>query len=86
MARGDVELHLDYDGIGQILRSSEMAGAIGEIANGIAADVDGVVSTYTTDRAAASVTVSGRNALDRELIEGRLADAARARGLDVNRR
>jgi hypothetical protein len=84
---GGVELHLDYGAVGTILRSPEMQGLVAGAANSIASSVRGAarvyVDTYTTDRAAASVTIVEHDALEREALVGRLANAARGAGLDV---
>lgn len=78
---------LDYAGVGEILRSPEMAAAVAEAAGAVAAELNqrGVatvyVDHYVTDRAAASVTVPASRAS--ELVSGRLLDAATRAGLDV---
>lgn len=87
MAR-DVELHLDYGAIGSIARSAEVRSLVTAAAHSVAAGVVGAarvyVDSYTTDRAAASVTVVDRNAEALERVTGRLANAARGSGLEVN--
>lgn len=81
------DFELDRAGIGEILRSDDMASAVRAAADAVADNlrargVDAVyVDTYTTDRAAASVTIPF-SAGD-ELKNGRLIDAATAAALDV---
>jgi len=83
----------DSQGIDALLKSSEFAGVVTGLANAIAADVRGrrpeaevVVDEYTTDRAAASVTVKHREALRWQAENGDLTSAAAAQGLDVRER
>ena len=84
------QLMLDYDGIGEVLRSADMQGVMAEFANALAAELGGRgvervwVDTYTTDRGAASVTIPDYSG-DDELKWGLLADAATAIGLEVKR-
>ena len=83
------ELHLDYAAVGAVLRSPELGGLMGDIADQVAANVPGdatrtFVDRYTTDRAAASVTVVDWSAAH-ELKYGDLFDAAAAAGLEVHR-
>lgn len=85
---GKVEVHVDFGGVGRIMRSADMASVIRAKADALAAElrargVDGVsVDSYTTDRAAAAVTVSG-DAAGQEAKRGLISDAARAVGLEV---
>lgn len=86
---GGQELRLDYDGIGKILRSGEMAGVMAEAANNLAAELmsRGVervwVDTYTTDRRAAAVTIPDYNLEGVEAKAGLLSDAALSVDLEV---
>lgn len=81
------EFRLDRAGIGEILRSPDMATAIAEATDAIgdelrARGVDDVyVDAYVSDRAAAIVTIS--HSASTELVDGRLVDAATAAGLEV---
>lgn len=84
---GGATFELDEDGVGDLLRSSEMGGLVREAAHAVAAEVGrrGVetvwVDNYVTDRAAASVTVPYDR--DTESKYGVLVDAATAAGLQV---
>lgn len=81
------DFRLDRAGIGEILRSADMANAIAEATDAIgdelrARGVDDVyVDAYVSDRAAAIVTIP--HSASAELVDGRLVDAATAAGLDV---
>lgn len=84
------DFRLDSDGIKALLNSDEVAAAIHDIADRVAANVRGarpeadvVVDTYTTDRRAASVTI--REAYARRLVvrDGLLIRQAAAEGLEV---
>jgi hypothetical protein len=86
---GGGELHLDYDAVGALLRSSAMQGLMADAAHAVAAIAlagEGVervwVDTYTTDRGAASVTIAVRGGDDAELKYGILSDAALQVGLE----
>lgn len=83
-----VELHLDYSEIGRVLRSPEAAALVANAAEVVAGNIKGsadvYVDHYETDRAAASVTLADSRALDRELLTGQLAEAARSAGLEVH--
>jgi len=85
MAR--VELHIDYAEVGRILKSPSMADAVGAAASAVQASYGGdgrvFVDRYTTDRAAAAVTVVKKNAEGSELLTGELLSAARRVGLEV---
>lgn len=82
------ELRIDYSGLGKIMRSKGMQGVMAEFANKMAAEllargIDRVwVSTYTTDRGAASITLPDISD-GQELKFGYLADAAAAVGLEI---
>jgi|GEM_PF-2205378 len=84
------ELRIDYRGLGKIMRSRGMQGVMAEFANKMAEEllargVDRVwVSTYTTDRGAASITVPEYSDGD-ELKFGYFSDAAAAVGLDIKK-
>lgn len=84
---GGGSFELDEEGVGEILRSSQMTGIVREAANAVAVEVGlrGVdrvwVDHYKTDRSAASVTIP--YSADSELKYGVLIDAATAAGLDV---
>lgn len=79
----------DSAGIAQILKSPEIAAAVRRRAEGIAAQISGVevvVDSYTTDRAAASVTIRDRRGQAMQANEGVLTRAAAAQGLEVTER
>lgn len=79
--------NLDRAGIGEILRSADMAKAVGEATDALAGELrargvdDVYVDTYVSDRAAATVTIP--TTASAELVDGVLIDAATAAGLDV---
>lgn len=84
------ELHLDYAALGRVLRSSEVAAAVRSAANTTAANVTASglraeVSTYTTDRPVAAVTVRSPRASGLETRDGVVSNAARAAGLEVRK-
>jgi hypothetical protein len=83
----------DSAGIAEVLKSSAFGSAVAAHASAIAASVRGrrpgadvVVDTYTTDRAAASVTIRDRRAMQWQAEDGDLTAAAAAQGLDVTDR
>lgn len=86
-----VQLHLDYRALGDVLRSTAMRNLMTETAQALAQElgnrgVDRVwVNAYTTDRAAASVTIP-EHSVDREIRDGLLTNAATAIGLEVRQR
>lgn len=79
----------DSSGIERILKSPEIAAAIREKADEVASEVrartdaEVVVDTYTTDRAAASVTIRDVRGRWLEARHGVLSRAAAAAGLEV---
>lgn len=82
---------LDHAGIAEILKSGDMASAVRDIAEGIAARVAAsveadegvVVDEYVTDRAAASVTIRDAQAMLWQVRDGVLTQAAAAAGVEV---
>lgn len=90
------KLKLDHPGIGEMLKSKAVARVVEEIAFEVSANaehttsggdvLDSDVTTYTTDRAAAAVTLLHPAALRVEAKHGVLARAAQAAGLDVTSR
>lgn len=86
-------LKLDHGGIAEILTSAPVAAAVREIADQVAAGVrsqkpgaEVVVDSYTTDRAAASVTIRDVRALLWQVRDGVLTRAASGVGLEVTER
>lgn len=83
------QVRLDHAGIAEILKSSAMRDLVRDAAEQIAGDVhvdanDGVVvDEYTTDRAAASVTIRDPRAALWQARDGTLTRAAAAVGLEV---
>lgn len=84
---------LDHDGIAAMLKSAEWAAAVNEAATAVAGnvtaingDLDVAVDEYTTDRAAASVTIRDPEALALQSRDGILTRAAAAAGLEVKSR
>lgn len=88
------EVELDSAGIAQVLKSSVVAAAVHELAEQVAGGVrtqveaeDGVVvDSYTTDRAAASVTIRDARGRLWAVRDGVLFRAAAAVGLEVKER
>ena len=88
------KLRLDSAGIAEMLRSADVALAISEAAEGVAGSVHEVahggevvpvrVDEYTTDRAAAGVTMAHPAGLGIEAKRGSLSRAAEANGLEVH--
>lgn len=78
-------VRLDYAGIGRVLRSSEMAAAVqsaaGAVAAALPAGVQVTVDPHTTDRAAATIVVTGHTG-PAESKSGMLATAASRAGLE----
>lgn len=90
-------LKLDHKGIGQVLKSAEVAKAIAEVGHDVAAraQTDEAVSRhgaevkvtpYTTDRAAVGVTIAHAAGVGIEAKHGVLSRAAGAEGLEVRGR
>lgn len=90
-----VRIRLDHPGIAEVLNSAEVAAAIAGLAASVAANArsDGAVarngvpvevSTYTTDRSAASVALAHPAGLAIEAKHGSLIRAAGAAGLEVH--
>lgn len=90
----NTKIKLDHAGWAQVLKSQEVAGAVGGFADKVASTVresvpagtDVVVDRYTTDRAAASVTI--RDAMGKlwQVRDGVLTRAAAANGAEVKAR
>lgn len=88
------KLRLDHPGIAEMLRSAEVAGVIDSAASAVASGVSEtsrngtsipvVVDSYTTDRAAAGVTMAHVAGLGIEAKRGSLARATAAAGLEVS--
>jgi hypothetical protein len=84
-------LRLDHQGIGRILKSTEVDRAIGKPADRIEArvrsDVDDDMpvtqTAYTTDRAARAVTIAHPAGVAHQVRHGTLTRAAAAEGLEV---
>lgn len=96
MPRGVVRLVLDRAGIGAVAKSPEMQTVVRQTAQQVASNVaaqhltagegepiTATVDTYTTDRAAASVTVDHPAGLAMQARHGVLTRAASAAGLEV---
>jgi hypothetical protein len=89
-----MDLKLDSAGIVAVLNSGEVAAAVAGLAEGIASQVRGqvdaidgvVVDRYTTDLAAASVTIKDPRAKLWEARDGVLTRAAAGQGLEVTAR
>jgi hypothetical protein len=97
MAR--LPVRLDSRGLAGVLTSADMTQAVRETADAVADNVatqgltaeDGTkvtadVETYTTDRAAAAVTIDGPWGLGMQAKHGVLTKAAAAAGLEVSER
>jgi hypothetical protein len=89
-----VDVELDSAGIAQVLKSSEVAAAVHELAEQVAGTVrnqapdaeEVVVDDYTTDRAASSVTIKDARGRLWQARDGILTRAAAAQGLEVKER
>jgi len=82
-----VQIKLDYKGIGEMLKV-DMRETVDELADQVAARVDArgepvEVRKYTTDRAAASVTIASVAGLAIQAKHGALTQAAASVGLEV---
>lgn len=96
---GDL-VRLDSAGIARVLKGAEMAALVGSAANeiaqnvrdqGIRVDDDDVplpveVSSYTTDRAAASVAIAHPSGVAVQAKHGALSKAASAAGVSIRSR
>lgn len=81
---------LDHGGVAETLKSAGFAAVVRQAADQIAANVrserpgaEVVVDTYTTDRAAASVTIRDISGRLWQVRDGILTRAAASAGLDV---
>ena len=85
------DFRIDYEGVGEVLNSAPVRTAInglaGEILNNVIAQLpegtDVVADSYTTDRAAASVTIRDVRGRAWQARDGVLTRAAAAVGLEV---
>lgn len=90
------KVRLDSAGIRDVLTSKAVASTVAQLASAVAGNVSHTLSngddlptdvdTYTTDRAAAGVTITHPAGLRAEAKHGVLARAASAAGLDVTAR
>lgn len=90
------KIKLDHAGIEAVLKSAAVGSVVAELAEDVASRVyevasDGeeipvTTSRYTTDRAAAAVTMAHAAGLAKEARHGSLAKAAAASGLEVTAR
>lgn len=88
-----VKVELDHKGIAEVLKSEGARAAVHGLAEKIADEVraaddslDVVVDDYTTDRAAASVTIRDQRGRLLQVRDGILTRAASAAGLEVRER
>ena len=87
----NIDLKLDHAGIAELLNSDEVARLVKGVADQVATQVRGavdardgvVVDTYTTDRAAASVTIRDPRARLWQARDGVLTSAVASAGLEV---
>lgn len=85
------KLRLDHAGVAEMLRSAGVQSAVAALANEVNdsvgsmvdGDVDTVVDEYTTDRAAASVTIRDARGRLLQARDGVLTRAAASAGLEV---
>lgn len=83
---------LDHGGVAEVLKSGAFAEMVRSAAERIAANARGqtgadvVVDSYTTDRAAASVTIRNVRARLWQVRDGALTRAASAAGFEVTER
>lgn len=86
-----LRIRLDSGGMSEVLNSGEVRAQIDALANSVASNVDTgsvseariVVDSYTTDRAAASVTIAHPAGLRLQAKYGSLTKAAASAGLEV---
>lgn len=84
-----MDVELDHDGIAEMLKSAEWAALMKDTANEVAGnvrsetDAEVKVDAYTTDRAAASVTILDPRGAELQARDGILTRAAAAAGLEV---
>lgn len=90
---GGFQLRIDQAGIAEVLKGPEMRATIDGLAAAIAADVrsydadaEATVSSYTFDRAAASVAFVHPRSMDLQARDGVLTAAAARQGLEVRTR
>lgn len=87
-----ITVELDHDGIAEILKSEPVKAAVHQLAEEIAAavrsetDAEVAVDDYTTDRAAASVTIRDARGRILQVRDGILTRAAAGAGLEVRER
>lgn len=93
MAGTRVTFHLDRAGVSRVLKYQaapvvhEMARKLAErVRAQLGDDVEVTVETYTTDRAAAEVTIADSRGTQMQATGGALTRAAASLGLDVNPR
>lgn len=85
------EVKLDYEALGRVLKN-QLRGPITRLAAQVAArvdvpsDVPVLVRPYTTDRAAARVTIAHLSGASRQAKDGALTKAAASLGLEVTSR
>lgn len=83
-----VEFHMDYQGIGKILRSPSMGDAVMDAAIAVADNLNlspetsVIIDRYVTDRRAASLTIIDRDPTAIEAKYGKISAAVDAAGLD----
>ena len=90
----DIDLKLDSAGIVEVLNSGPVRSAVNGLAGQVAANTRGmvpagtdvVVDSYTTDRAAASVTIRDSRGRLWQVRDGVLTRAAASAGLEVSTR
>lgn len=84
-----VRIKLDYKGIGEVLKSNEMADMVSDAAEKIQSaaqqrtNVPVVKNSYTTDRAAVAVTLASDSGLTLQARDGVLTKAAGTVGAEV---
>lgn len=87
------DFRLDHGGVAEILKSGPVAAVVRALAEQVAGGVRGqkpgaevVVDSYTTDRAAASVTIRDVRGRRWQVRDGVLTRAAAQAGLEVTER
>ncbi|GAA4981243.1 hypothetical protein [Actinopolymorpha pittospori] len=93
------KVRLDHAGIAEVLRSGEVRAALDDLAGTVAGNASSSpewqryaargevrVASYTTDRAAAAVTLAHPGGLGMQAKHGTLTRAAGAAGLEVRER
>lgn len=86
-----MDVELDYDEMGELLRSQQMRNAMMKLAQQVASNVNAggkpvTIRSYVTDRAASAVSIAHPSGLSVQARTGALTRAAASVGLEVQER